>query len=460
MKRFKQIMSLACILAAIGSAQAAFLDDFSDSSSSKLKWITVGQNLTLTFANGECTIKNSDTVYTGFLIHNFSGAKPATFTLSAKFTITDPSVNGAGLMYCLNSASQIKGYTLQIGVAQYLYAYKYDTQSGVITNKASSAITPTTNVIKVSKSGDLFNLFCNGKYITKFNETTFPSGDVAIVIPPKSTVTIDDVVMIDQFEEGALPTCFEDSFKTTDIQGWNTSMMQGNVTIGAGALILNDTSSKFSSIIYNNEADLAKASMKTYVANNSGTGMYGLTFVSLAQSDPKTFAFCVSSDRRYHILFPDSASPKSSLPQSFVKGSLGKDTLEVIRYGTKIVFKINDTEVPENIPIAAGFRIDGAGLYAGSKTAASFNYFIVGGDSTGAKCNSGTVFNHRLTYGTTEASLFGKDGIVYNSMGRKIGTFTRNSFNRTNLVNGLYIIQYRDVQGKTMKSMRLMKTAR
>jgi hypothetical protein len=463
MKRFKQIVSLLFVMAAMGSAHGAtiFSDDFSDSSASgKLKWILLGQNTTVSYTGGVLTVKNDDVTFTSFLIHNFSGAKPTTFTLSAQVTEVVPATfGGSGIMYCVNSTTGITGYSLQIGNSQSLYVYKFPSASGLpIFNKPTSSMMPTTNIIKVSKSGNLFNTFCNGIYVQKFNDNTYTGGDIALVVPSKSTYKFDNVVMTDQYEPPVMPTCFADSFPTTDEQGWNTTnMMHGTATFGAGALVLNNTDTMYSSIIYNDAGDYSHSSMKAVVTSTAGTGMYGVTFVADVQTAVKTFAFVISPDRRYSIVYPDSPSVSMSNPLSFIKGSFGKDTLEVIRYATKYAFVINGNDVGVTISVPAAFNIEGAGLYVGRKTSATYNYFMVGGDSTGAKCLPSSVLSRRNVYNKIVQPVFGKGCIVYDIMGRKIGAYDELSFARAKLARGLYFVVPAGASAKNARPIRMLQ---
>jgi len=443
MKHFKRIVSLLFVVASMCSAHGAtiFSDNFSDSNTSKLNWIMLGQNMTLSYTGGAFTIKNNDAAYTGFLIHNFSGTKPSTFTFSAQVTEVAPAtLGGSGIMYCVNSTSGITGYTLQIGNSQTLYVYKFPSAGSEIFKKSTSSMVPTTNVLKVSKSGNLFNTFCNGTYVQKFNENTYTGGDIALIVPPKSTYKFDNVVMTDQFEPALMPTCFADSFPTTDLPGWNIGLIQGTATVGAGALVLDNTDTTFSSIVYNDAGDYSHSSMKAVVTSTAGTGMYGVTFVANVETSPKTFAFVVSPDRRYSIAYPDSPSVSMRNPQSYIKGSLGKDTLEVVRYATRYAFIINGTDVGETISVPAAYSIEGAGLYVGKQTSATYNYFIVGGDSTGAKCLPSPVLSRRFSSNKTITPVFGKGSIVYDIMGRKIGAYDALSFSRAKLARGLYFV--------------------
>jgi hypothetical protein len=461
MRRFFLALSALCCISVLWPAYGVtlFSDDFSDTGASRLKWIWLGNGTSMSFSNGAAVLKNTDTTYAAFLIHNFS-TKASKFTLSAKFT-NSPPVNGAGLMYCLSTLSGATGYSLQLGGSQNVYVYKYATGGGtiVIPNKSSSYITTGTNTITVSKSADTFNIFANGHYVIRFNDTLFKSGDISIVVPKKSQITVDDVVMTDQFIAGNTATCFSDSFPTTDLEGWNTSAMMGGATVGAGKCVLNNTDNTFSSIIYA-DGNFQSASLKTAVRHKSGAGMYGVCFISVIAGDSgrvayKPYAFLVDSLRRYSIVYPDSATVRTRAPQSCIYGSLGTDTIEVIRYATHYAFKVNGTDVGEVVPISGSYRIDGAGLYVGAQTSATYNYFIAGGDSTGARCTAISSVLNRSILNKTTMPLFGGAGTVYDLMGRKIGTLDRLTFNR--LTSGPYIIVTKSRIGGAVRAVRVMK---
>jgi hypothetical protein len=454
---------MLCCVGVLSNTMGAtvFSDAFNDTNQSKINWVNYAGLLSITYSGGAITLKNPDTVFTGFLVHSIP-AKPTKFTLSATITTTT-AVNGAGLMFCLNSTSGLKGYTLQIGTGQNVFAYKYAAGATIVSpSKTSSYVNATANVLTVSKSSDTFNIFVNGHYVTRFYDAAFQNGDIAIMVPPKSTIKVDDVILTDQFLVDNTPTCFSDSFKVTDLEGWNTTPIVGEYTVGAGKLILNNTDNNFSSIVYT-DGNFQSASMKTTVRHTRGAGMYGLCYVSVVFGDSgkvnyKPYAFLVDSLRRYSIVYPESANVRTRSAQSFIYGSLGTDTLEVIRFATHFVFKVNGIDVGETIPAPQTYRIAGAGLYVAKQTAATFNYFLVGGDSTGASCvGNSPVRQKNFTYVKPYVQVFSAGSVVYNAMGRKIGVFDRYSFERADLVNGLYFVLPGGVKCANVKAMRVMK---
>jgi hypothetical protein len=461
MNRLTMTFALLCGAGILWSAQSAtiFSDNFSNATQSNINWIWLGNNTTMTVSNGAAVLKNTDSVYTGFLIHTLS-PKPSKFTLSVDFTVSAP-VNGVGFMFCLSTSSSLSGYTVQLGGTQNIFAYKYAAGAGtlLIPNKTSSFINPLTNTMTVSKSSDTFNIFANGHFITRINDAQFGSGDIAVIVPPKSQVTIDNVVMTDQFLEGSTSTCFSDSFHTTDLGGWNISPIMGQATVGAGKLTLNNTDTLFSSIIYT-DGNFQSASIEAAVSHTGGAGMYGVCFVSAVAGDSgridyKPYAFLVDSQRQYSIVYPDSPNVRTRGAQSFIYGSLGTDTLEVIRYATHFAFKVNRVDVGEIIPAPATYRIDGAGFYVSKKTAATYNYFTVGGDSTHAYCAAESPVINRSILAQTTLRRFVGGSLVYDVMGRKIGALDKLTFNK--LPCGPYIIVMKSNDGALVKAVRVMK---
>jgi hypothetical protein len=477
MNRLRQVLVVLFFAGAIGSVMGAtiYSDDFSDSSQSKLKWVS--SSLSLKFSNGALGLTNSDTTYSGLLIHNLSAPKPTKFTLSAKFTVSDPKTNGAGLVFCFSSAGGLKGYTFQIGSSQFLYSLKYLGTTNPPTPPVQlhapsqeGSVNALTNVIKVSKNNDTINLFCNDVFIDQILDSQFPSGDISLFVPPKSTVTVDDVLLTDDFIKGAMPTCFSDSFQSTSEKGWIIDQMEGPITLGGGQLTLEDTSSTLPSFIYT-KGNFANASMKAVVSHVSGQGSYGVAFISAVpagggQITFKTYAFLVDSSQHYEIIYPDTPKVYLRGPYSVIHGSKAKDTLEVLRYNDRYVFKVNGEDVGatygETFPIPTEYKTAGityAGVFVGAKTKATYNLFMVGGDSSGAKCPvDNPVFQRNVRHFQPVPYRFGQGGVVVNVMGRKIGIYDWHSFTKAKTAAvGTYIILQKGAEGsaRAMKAIKL-----
>jgi hypothetical protein len=462
MNRLRMTLAILCSASILWSVNGAtiFSDDFSDTTKSKINWVTLASNFSMTFSGGALTLKNSDATYTDFLIRTLT-TKPSTFTLSVKFTITDPKVNGAGLICCLNTASGVKGYTVQLGTSQsqYLYASKNlgTSPSVPLWSKSSSFFQPVTNTITISKNASTFNVFCNGNFVKTFNDAQFSSGDFAILVPPKFSIVIDDVVMTDQFLAGNPAVCYQDSFTITEPDGWNLGMLQGELTVGGGQIVLNNTDTNYSSIIFT-EGNFQNATMRAQVSYKSGQGSYGLTFIMTADTGKthKTYAFLIDAQRRYSFVHPDSANGLVGPPLSSIFGSLGTDTMEVRHLGSGFSLFTNGVQVGDTFPnVSSKYVIDGAGLFVSKKTNAACNYFKVGGDSTGPVCTpQSSVINHYVPIKTSIPG-FGCSSIIYDIRGRKIGTWNRLTFNK--MIAGPYIIVTKSPAGAVVKAVRVMK---
>ncbi len=463
MKKFALTLIVACALAMAGGAQAAtiFSDNFSDTNASKVNWNQLAAaGFSETFSSKGVTLKNTNATYTAFFIHSFATA-PSIFTLSAQITIANDTVNGAGLMYCFSGNPSVQGYTLELGTSQYLFCVKFTSSSQpTLKDKFSPFVKqlPGTNVLMVSKTtGNVFNVFCNGHYITRFSDTQFPSGDIAILVPPGSTITVDSVLVTDQPTNPPASACYADSFLTTASDAWS-SPSAGQATFGAGQLVLNNTDSVYSSTIYVDGVS-PSASIEAIVSHKSGPGGYGVAFVESDSNRIVPFAFLVDSSRRYSVVNPDSSTVSSQLGHGIIYGALGTDTLEVLQFATKFVFLVNGA-VQDTVAIPSDFRIDGAGLYASAKTAVTCTRFIAGGDSTGARCvpTAVSIPGHSFVIAKTALPVFGKGSIVYDMRGRRIGVFDRVSFERANIVSGLYFVVPAGQKPGSAPALRVMKT--
>jgi hypothetical protein len=403
-------------------------------------------------------LKNPDTPYTAFYMHTFAAnAKPATFTLSATFFIADSTGNGAGLMYCLNNSGAMKGYTLQLGVGQYVFCSKYPSAAN-LKDKFSTFVNPfpAANTIMVTKLGSVFNVFCNGHLITRFSDGDYVSGDIALLVPPGATIKVDDVLMTDQVQPVDSSACYADSFLTTASDAWSNPS-EGEATFGGGHLVLNNTNTIYSSTIYTDGIS-SVASLKAVVSHKSGAGGYGVAFVQSDSNKVTPFAFLVDSSRRYSVVNPDSSTISSHIAAGTVYGALGTDTIEVLRFAKYWEFLINGS-LQDSQPVPSDFRVDGFGLYASHSTALSCSYFVAGGDSTGARCAANPVISRLQAPGLKLAApLFGKGSVVYDVRGRRVGVFDRASFGRSNLTAGLYFVVPAGQRIGSSRAFPVMKT--
>jgi|WetSurMetagenome_2_1015567.scaffolds.fasta_scaffold00025_40 hypothetical protein len=461
MRKPRAIIAIACVLSisALSGAATIFSDNFTDTNASKVKWNSLAAaGFSASYQGGALVLNNPDQTYTAFFMHLFAGTKPSTFTLSATFIITDPAVNGAGLMFCLNNPSSPTGYTLQLGTTQYLFCYRYTSNSADdLKSKFSPFVKelPASNTLKVSKSGTTFNVFCNDHYVTRFSDVTFTGGDIAILVPPQAAIKVDDVIMTDQAETPPVSACYSDSFLTTASDAWSAPSA-GEAIFGGGRLVLNNTDATYSGTIYTDGVS-PTASIKAVVSHKSGSGAYGVAFVESDSNMVKPFAFCIDSSRRYSFVNPDSSSISSHIGIG-IYGALGTDTIEVLQFAKKWLFVVNGA-VQDSVNIPSTFRVDGFGLYASKKTALTCTYFVAGGDSTGAVCNHTPVVARIPTPGPKyAASVFCKGSTVFDMRGRMVGTFDRVGFLKAMLPAGLYFVVPAGRKAGSVPAIPVLKT--
>jgi hypothetical protein len=429
------LVIFACVF---GTTYAAtlFQDNFQDSVATKANWIFPAA-VKRQFTGGVLGIQCADSVYMWYVTHNFSTKAP-TFTLSATITLPSSDVNGAGLGFCMTGSD---GITLWLGPGQNMYAYK---GSVLLFNAVNSFINTTVNTVKISKKDSVFNVFCNGTYVTRFvcSESKYVAGgDIAVAVPTKSSFQIDDIIMTDQFETGAPITFYNNNFSSGNTQGWYTSSIIGTASVASGSFtIANDGTSPATPYISGN---FNKASLRAIVTHKQGAGYYGLAFFDFAPGPVgdtvKAYLFLVDSTREFASGLPDSSSI-AALQTSIVHGDT--DTLMVLRFSNKYKYSINGTLMSDSFPLLAPGRIDAAGLYIGGKTTVSFQEFAIGGDSTGI---FSSIINSPRGYANNYLPLsriMGNDFTVFDVRGRIIKHGNGNYLEAMkNLPGGMYIMK-------------------
>jgi hypothetical protein len=381
-------------------------------------------------------VQNTNPNYYLDITHNFASKSP-TFTLSAKITADS---NGAGLGICVTSND---GITLWVGPGQNLYAYKV-TDTVPLFNAMNSFINTTTNIIKISKKDSIFNVFCNGSFISSFicsDSKYINGGDIALAVPAKTSFLVDSILMTDQFTTGAPITFYNNNFSSGNTQGWFLSSLNGTASVSSGSLtIANNDVSPADPYVSGN---FNQASLRVIATHKQGAGFYGLAFYIFASGPGgdtiKSYLFLIDSSRDYASGLPNSNSIAST-QTSLVHGD--KDTLEVLRFSNKYKFRINHAFMPDSFPLLAPGRIDVAGLYVGGKTTVSFEDFAIGGDSTG---NFTSVINSPRVHGNNFgpiSGIMGNNFTVFDVRGRIIKRSNGNYLETLkSLPGGMYIVK-------------------
>ena len=438
MNQFKKPAFLFLFSCVFGTAFATtlFQDNFQDSVATKANWI-FPPAIQRQFTNGALSVQNTDTTYMWYATHNFSAHAP-TFTLSAIITISSSNINGAGLGFCMTGND---GITLWLGPAQNMYAYK---DNVLLFNASNSFINTTTNTVAISKKDSIFNVFCNGYYITNFvcsDSKYINGGDIALAVPAKTGFQVDDVIMTDQFQPGGPITFYNGNFTSGNTQGWYLSGLNGTASVSSGSLtIANNDVSPADPYVNGN---FNQASLRVIATHKQGVGFYGLAFFHLAPGPDgdtvKSYLFLIDSARDYASGLMDSSSI-ASVQTSLVHGDI--DTLEVLRFSNKYKFKIDTTFMNDSFPLLAPGRIDVAGLYIGGKTTVSFQEFSIGGDSTG---NFTSIINGPKIHGNTAgpiSRIMGNNFAVFDLKGRILKLGSGNYLETIKMLpSGMYVVR-------------------
>jgi hypothetical protein len=426
------LLIVACIFGAT-SAATLFQDNFQDSAATKANWIFPSA-IKRQFIGGALNVQNTDATYLWYVSHNFS-AKAATFSLSATITFPSSNVNDAGIAFCMTGST---GITLWVGPSQNMYVYK---DTVLLLNVMNSFIKTTSNIVTISKKDSVFNILCNGAFISSFScsdSKYITGGDIGLAVASKTTFTVDDVIMTDQFTTGAPRTTFNDNFTSGNTEGWYLSTLNGTASVSSGSLtIANNDVSPAAPYVSGN---FNQASMRVIATHKQGAGFYGLAFYDFVpgpQGDTvKSYLFLVDSSRDYASGLPDSHSI-ASLQTTIVHGD--KDTLEVLRFSNKYKFRINGAFMPDSFPLLAPGRIDVAGLYVGGKTTISFEDFVIGDTSFTSVIKSPGV--HGVTFGPI-SEIMGNNFTVFDVRGRIIKRSNGNYLETLKcLPGGMYIVK-------------------
>jgi hypothetical protein len=438
MNQYKKLAFLFIFACIFGTTSAAtlFQDNFQDSTVTKANWIFPAA-IKRQFTGGALNVQNTDATYLWYVSHNFS-TKAATFSLSATITFPSSNANDAGIGFCMTGSD---GITLWVGPSQNMYVYK---GSVLLLNVMNSFINTTSNIVTISKIDSVFNVLCNGKFVSSFvcsDSKYINGGDIAFAVPAKTSFQVDDLILTDQFTPGAPKTFFNDSFTSGNTEGWYLSTLNGTASVSSGSLaIANDDVSPADPYISGN---FNQASLRVIATHKQGAGFYGLAFYDFVPGPlgdtVKSYLFLIDSMRDYASGLPDLSSI-ASLQTSIVHGD--KDTLEVLRFSNKYKFRINHAFMPDSFPLLAPGRIDVAGLYVGGKTTVSFEDFAIGGDSTG---NFTSVINSPRVHGNNFgpiSGIMGNNFTVFDVRGRIIKRSNGNYLETLkSLPGGMYIVK-------------------
>ncbi len=410
----RRIIALAGLIStfSVSAALAAFSDDFSNEASSNLAWPEKSEGVTMQFKDQACSIVNGSEEYLGMVRHSFSEAeRSSTFTLSGKITLDDPATMGAGFAICLEAGGKMGGYYIAIRENRQISITRMSSQgSGTMLHSvAGTYLTMGTNVLKVSKKDDRFNVFCNGHFTATFTDDGYSKGDIGLLVAPKTTAVFDDIVLSDTFEEGAPPSCFSDSFEDEDLLGWDRFGDQSApVRIDKNSLRI--TTGSGQDVYQFVNIGLDRFVMRVVVSHRGGStvNLYGLFLCGTAAEFVPLTGFGIDGSGRYAVFSPGESYTQEA--GAGIKGdpfvsSTGDttyylDTLEVVRKegASEYIFVANGDTLTRLAEI--DFTVTGAGLFCLDSMDIAFDDFLI--SEGGGNCTVAVSPQNRRSYTFSE----------------------------------------------------------
>lgn len=406
------IMLLLLVICA--RAAVLFEDNFQNAGYSAKNWtlISAGAN-ELQFVDNKATIINPDETYSALAVHEFY-QELSTFTVSAKVYSEFP---GSGLYFCFGDMRDgYRGYAALLS-DDGIYLYKFYPESvSVIGSQPSAFVKLGENRLAVSRINGKIYVFCNGYYVCGVKDEEFFSGDIALIVPPGSEASFDDVIIENCIADTSHFDPFLDDFLEKNRFGWTslgnakTDWLNSNLQIQTG-----DLQEFYNSI----DLPLNSFNMKTVVHYNQGdsSSFYGFFIKAADSSDTALsfYQFAISAEKKFIIKSRNQVMGTACHQSPVEKTASDYDTLELIRDKGMFVFYANGVKLGECSEIRG--NITGAGLFVSSSLDISFDKFEI--MNTGMQTS-----NRKVSRKDVEIKYAGKKDLIVDLMGRTVSSKT------------------------------------
>lgn len=368
------------LLPAITFPAVVFEDDFENREYSTRNWsFQSADQCVLQVNDGSAFIQNNSESYSALAVHRSKNKIPQ-FTFSAKVMSDYP---GSGIFFCFQEKGNGFGGYAALLSDDMVYIYKfYPESTSVITGCKSAFVKEKENRLSVSKSNDVISVFCNGYYLCSVRDSTYLTGDVALIVPPLAESSFDNIKVENSYADTLIFDEFLDDFKTQSEFGWK---LYGYASESWENSHLQIHTTSFQQYYNGIEIPMDMFSMKTSVRFIEGDScsVYGL-FLKVADGPGKPDKFCefVISGNKKYMAFKDSLHDSKLFNgvSEYINGSGNNklyDTLMLKRNGDTCIFSANGIELGKTNGISG--IITGAGLYVSNDMKIAYDYFHISG---------------------------------------------------------------------------------
>jgi len=390
-----------------------FEDDFQNKSNwvknSSLEGFTIQEN------SSEIIVDNQ-TEYTGLLIHD-DYFEDFTYEVTMRFE-SNPNIS-SGIGFCANNGG---AYYFTVRKEQVFTLSKLVGKAfSEIESGWNTFINQSVNTLKVSKQGDVINLFCNDEFLVSVSDNTHSGGQIHLILGPAETTAFLDARITDEYETGTVRKYFADNFDDGNLNGWELWTGGSMPVVENGVVKFGEGSTSGQTLICT-DGDYANVPVKI-IANRKGgksNAFYGLILmdVDIRYNDNnqpirtyKAFVYQINGNRERAAYKIDSAATFTPVGATAItEGPI--DTLEI---NSNREFVVNGRVLP-NIDFGETFEFNKVGILVSDSVDVEFDNFVVGDP----KDSSSVIFSTRFQSAKSPVFQLGGLGIVYNPLGRQI----------------------------------------
>lgn len=392
---FSVAVTLIIVLQSHIFGAVIFQDDFSNPLVSYQNWASSNSDFNKpTFVNGACKVENTDDTFTSYVSTQL--ALPTTFTYSCTVTRTAETDN-AGIVFYFNASNT---YSIILD-SRYIFIMEPNKESAL--SISCPYLNGTTDKITVSRENATYNIFINDQFVTTFSDNNSRSGSIGFINYPRVTAIYDNVVVNDQFLEGASRKCYTEGFDDASLKFWEIMEDKNTRTVENGKLTIKTENNKNAQCVFATSLNLTNFVIRVEVSHIEGSGQstYGLRLFDSSYS--RIASFAINGDRAFGSSLDTNSFDVGTSTRIFGKAItiegqhyIFTDTLEVVKpaNSSHYLFVVNNDIIDTLTGI--DFNIASVGFFCYGDLNLQFDNFAAAeGDS--AYCPSGIRLKNRHT---------------------------------------------------------------